>query len=542
MPLWTIKLTDKDPNTGNSLIVTADKSPHLWNLAFHPHTIMEEADFQLCLDIKHHAARRQTEAPMTPTASTNEHEEGSEMTNDEASRETAGQRHVLLIEEISDDDDCQLMPPPPKKVKSDAQIDIDCLMSDEAARERAERFLEQLQMPAPLSSSSPPNPFATPPSRARPPSRHSSGAAAISTSLLKEHRGWEPPIAGRRHRSQRAEFQIYEDPSKPGNTDSTPEGLATAWYSSSSPSDDEKENMVERGVNEGDEQTTAATTTRDNTTRSVAETTRVVRTNPRASSVSPTTFDPRTAFPLRELRVPGPSDFGNPSQHSPRNHHHHRDDDLQEVFGRAGEVQTDEEEQPQGEHPNRLFSARRRTSSGNNNGGERTIARNVMEGPRPRATIPSSPPPLLSAGGGGPVRPAVSLPRLNNGNTTERDNNNDTAGTATGTRAGALTHNTRSHRRNSNGNSNGNGRRDGYRSDNRSHGHSDHGSYGTYRGDNSSENRNYHRARNLDTYRGGDYRGENRGSSYRGRYMYGRGPPLHLRITRASAGDEDSFY
>lgn len=441
---------------------------------------------------------------MAPTASSNEREE-PQTTNKEPCRDNAegtGQRRTLMIEETADvDDGFQLMPPPPKRVKSEAQVDLDCPTSDEVARENAERFLEQLPMPAPLPSSSPPSPIATPPARARPPSSGSWGVE-ISTSLLEDHHGWQPPRVGRRRRNRIAQFKIYEDP-KPGNPNSEPAGLGTTRHSSSSSSDDEKENMVERDANEeGEEQTT-----RDNTTRPAAETR--VRTSPRSSSESPLAFDPRSAFPLRELRVPGPLDFGSPNQHrdsqqqSPRNHLLHRDDDDREVLERDGS-----EEQQQGqEQPNRVFSARQRAPDlGHNNGGELAVA-----GPQPHANNSSSPPPFQSAGGGGLVRPAVSLPLDNaGGRVGESDNNNDNdTGSGTDTGVDTPTHSIRIYGRNAN-----NGTRGGRR-----RGHSGHGYRGTYRSD--SHDDNDHGGSNRDNY---PYRGRNRG--YRSRYTYGRGVPM----------------
>lgn len=499
---------------------------------------MEEADLQLCLDIGHHvgkyncisytvvidillrdvsilqaAGSSQSEAPMTPIASPNQHEE-PQTTNEEPcldATDGTDQRRTPIIAETADgnesdtNDNFQLMPPPPKRVKSEAEVDLDCPTSDEVARENAERFLEQLLMPAPLPSSSPQSPFVTPPARARPLSSGSVGVE-IPTTLLEDYHGWRPLSAGRRRRNRRAEFKIYEDP-KPGNLNSSPEGLATTRHSSSSSSDDEKENMVERDANEeGEEQTT-----RDNATHPAAEIR--VRTSPSSSSGSPLPFDYRTAFPLRELRVPGPLDFfGNspnqqrdPHQQSPRNLLH-RDDDDQEVFERDGSEEQEQEQEQ--ERPNRLFSARQPgTDLGDNNGGGLAVARNAVEGPQPHANNSSSPPPLHSAGGGGLVRPAVSLPQLNNADGRAGDdenNDHDTTGADTSTQS------IRTHGRNANSN----GTRGGYRR----RGHSGYG-YRGYLSD--SHDDNDHRGSNRNSY---PYRGRSRG--YRSRYTYGRGSPV----------------
>jgi hypothetical protein len=262
-------------------------------------------------------------------------------------------RRRLLIEEISSDEDCQRKPPAKKKAKSEVETDPDCAMSDQATCGSDERFYEHLPVPASspsfsLTAGQVSSPDATVSPGGLP------SAIQFALSSLAVRRGQEQQqldSSGVRRRGQYADFRIYEDPFTPGAIDSGHEDGSTVPLTASSSSSslsDEKENVMETDTEDGELEPHPGTGIHATGPHGEG---RVLHTGAHESRIVLGMYEgPRFPAALRELLVPGPSDFnGRNQQYRDPQHESEDGDDEEEETDRYDTGEQDQQEHSPGE-------------------------------------------------------------------------------------------------------------------------------------------------------------------------------------------------
>ncbi|KAL2003532.1 hypothetical protein VTN02DRAFT_3517 [Thermoascus thermophilus] len=261
----------QQPMTGvRRWLFSIDSLIKLWNFTLRPFAMMDEVDFQLCLDVEHHAAisRHARETTQTQkTATTGAAPPLLEFACEKPPKAGKARRAHEMMDEISDD--TTLMPPPNKRARitekhrpskegedeeenEDAdQVDFPKFDSDELARQ----FFEDVELHSALDLS------VNPITRALPTTatftegmyyaqghyhyhhhhhhhhHHRSPLAPLRQELAA---AWIESTCSRKRRFT-ATFEIYEDP--------TDVSVETSWPSSSQfdPTSDDKENMGDHG-------------------------------------------------------------------------------------------------------------------------------------------------------------------------------------------------------------------------------------------------------------------------------------------------------